>query len=412
MLDSPGLRTLVLIGGLAWAALSFVFFALFGVLIALDQKPLLVLVSLLVLYPSTFVAVFLGVALVAGAHEAVEGRQPTLRASLAVARGRVREIAAWALLATGVGILLEHIVQRIPWAGRLAQWALGAAWAVVTLFAVPVIALEGRGARDALRRSASIFRARWGEGIVGSLSIWAVLLVATIPGCMLVGAGFAALDSGPLPVAIVLVATGATLVTLAGYAGFVMRDIYSLALYRYATDGVAVAGFDEDDLVGGIRLRRRGALGLPRRSPGRREDPRERRIYRRVLAGCWAAALTPVVVMVTGEVAYGDSDNAPAVFNIAAGVLFTGGGVGLAVAAGVGLYLLRERRPRPWALAIVLLGGIGCIVTLVWATIGHEGTAYTAPLVIGLLVSLITLSIASLVRLVRPPSSAPESSAA
>ena len=40
---------------------------------------------------------------------------------------------------------------------------VGVAWSVATYFVIPVIALEGLGPRDALRRSSALVREKWGE---------------------------------------------------------------------------------------------------------------------------------------------------------------------------------------------------------------------------------------------------------
>ena len=71
------------------------------------------------------------------------------------------------------------------------------AWSLVTFLAVPVIAIEGTGPFETLKRSASLFRERWGQQITGNIAIGgAVFLLGVLPAALLIVAGFAALVLG------------------------------------------------------------------------------------------------------------------------------------------------------------------------------------------------------------------------
>jgi len=79
---------------------------------------------------------------------------------------------------------------------------------VSTFFVIPLLALGGLGPEDALKRSVSLIRERWGEGLGGSASIGlAVFLVAVVPLYVLFQLTYAVLD--------VNVAAGASLGVLA-----------------------------------------------------------------------------------------------------------------------------------------------------------------------------------------------------
>ena len=45
------------------------------------------------------------------------------------------------------------------------------AWALVTFLAVPVMAIEGTGPFGTLKRSATIFKDKWGQQITGNIAI-------------------------------------------------------------------------------------------------------------------------------------------------------------------------------------------------------------------------------------------------
>jgi len=93
-------------------------------------------------------------------------------------------------------------------AAAAASSVVRAAWSVSTFFVIPLLALEGLGPGDALKRSVSLIRERWGEGLGGSASIGlAVFLVAVVPLYVLFQLTYAVLD--------VNVAAGASLGVLA-----------------------------------------------------------------------------------------------------------------------------------------------------------------------------------------------------
>src|SRR3954447_7430002 len=71
-------------------------------------------------YPANFAATFLGVAFIAVADGRLRGEATTIAQGIQVARTRVGVIARWALIASGVGLLLQ-ILQHVR-----ADWALSA----------------------------------------------------------------------------------------------------------------------------------------------------------------------------------------------------------------------------------------------------------------------------------------------
>lgn len=105
----------------------------------------LALAAIVGIYPMTFLSVFFNVALAGAAAASFDGRPIGVREALGISWKRLGRIAQWSLLAAGAGLLLEQIASRIPGAGRLASWLLGAAWSLATIFAVPLLALEGAG---------------------------------------------------------------------------------------------------------------------------------------------------------------------------------------------------------------------------------------------------------------------------
>jgi hypothetical protein len=218
------------------------------------ERGRLYLTALIAYWPSTFVASFVNVALAAAAAEAMRGGHLGLREALGVARRRTGQIALWSLLASGVGIVLQEIASRLPWGGRLATWLLGTAWSLATLFAIPVIALEGCTATGCVRRSGQLLKRRWGEGVTGTVTITAWMVFALFP---IVFAAVVVMGATGQSFAVTLAVEMAAVVLLSGLAG-AARNVFAVALYRYAADG-EVGAFDERDLAQPFtRKRRRG----------------------------------------------------------------------------------------------------------------------------------------------------------
>jgi hypothetical protein len=209
------------------------------------------LVALISYWPATFLGTFLGVALAAAAAAALRGGHLTLREAVGVAWGRVGQIALWSLLATGVGILLQEIASRLPWGGRLAAWLLGTAWSLATLFALPVLALEGCAATGCVRRSAALLRRRWGEGVTGVVTFAAWTIVAAVVICAFAAAAIGAGVSYAAAFAIEMCA----IVVVSSLAG-AARSVFAVALYRYAADD-EVVGFGKLDLERPFSQKRR-----------------------------------------------------------------------------------------------------------------------------------------------------------
>jgi hypothetical protein len=200
-------------------------------------------------YPSSFAGAFLGVAFIAVADGRLQGQHTRVREGLAAARRKAGPIARWALIASGVGLvlqLLQHV--KADWAVSAAfAWLAGAAWGVLTFFVVPVLAFEDKGARASLRRSGQIVRDRWGEGIGGVTNIGALGAVGGLAvglvGVILIGLGYAVGTATGVAALVFVAALFVAMLVVLATAG----RLLALGLYRFATGGPQV-GFDQEVL--------------------------------------------------------------------------------------------------------------------------------------------------------------------
>ena len=195
----------------------------------------------------SFVLQVVAGAVVAAAVLRAEGRSATAREALRLAWGRRRQLLAWALASTLVGALLR-MLERVGIGGVVAALTLNIGWALATVFATPVIMVEGTMPLATIRRSAGLLRRHFTVTLISGVSLalpWIVLAV----GSVIVGTagGFTLALAGGITATI----TGAVML-VAGVVGFCFFAAVSSALsayletflYRYAV-GLPVPGVDQ-----------------------------------------------------------------------------------------------------------------------------------------------------------------------
>lgn len=243
-----------ILGGLTTLFAAAAFGIPSAVLFGDDQPVFGVILAAVGIYVATFLGVFFAVALAGAASKALQGEDVTVGDGIAVASRHVGTIAGWAGILASVNIVLRAIEERFGFVGLIVAGLIGAAWGLVTFLVVPVIAIEGIGPISALKRSASLFRQRWGEQVVGTASIGILVLVfGFLPAAVIVGIGFLIGSFGAIVVA---VAIAAVIFIVAAIVGQALQGIFSVALYRYAAGEGATAPFSEEDLAGAFRPKR------------------------------------------------------------------------------------------------------------------------------------------------------------
>lgn len=207
------------------------------------------LIVLPVLGVGSIVSSYCAVVVAVMADRRLHGVEPRVADGIAVANARLGRIIVWTLLSAAVGSVVQLIEDKLKLGGWLASRVLGAAWGLATMFVVPVLALEDVGVRDAVRRSVSILRTKWGESLVADGAIGVVMLVAFIPiGIVIAIVGAA---SGAIAAAVVAGLLIGTLVLIAN----ALNAVIEVALYRYAIDNVVAGSFTHDDLDASFRTK-------------------------------------------------------------------------------------------------------------------------------------------------------------
>lgn len=245
-----------LYGAVATTLLAIVFLG--PGLYLLDKDKLGGAIPLLVIgvYVLSVVGFYFSVGLAASADMIFRGQEATVSDGLDVARERFSQICGWAAISTTISVLMGLLENQGGLGGQIAARLVGLAWSLVTFLAVPVIAIEGTGPVETLKRSASIFRQRWGQQIAGNIAIGgAVFLIGVLPAAILIVAGIALWSSASFLGAL-LVVIGALVLAVAMLVSRALSGIFGVALYRYAVDGQAIGGFTSEELESAVRKKR------------------------------------------------------------------------------------------------------------------------------------------------------------
>jgi hypothetical protein len=237
----------------------------------LDQDSLAGAIPLLVIgvYVLSVVGFYFSVGLAAAADMIFRGQaEVTVADGLAVARERFSQICGWAALSTAISVLMGVLENQGGIGGQIAARLVGMAWSLVTFLAVPVIAIEGTGPVETLKRSASMFRQRWGTQIAGNVAIGgAVFLIGVLPAVILIVAGIALWSSASF-LGAVLVVIGALILAIAMLISRALSGIFGVALYRYALDGETVGGFTRDEMESAVKVKKGKRNAPPTATPG------------------------------------------------------------------------------------------------------------------------------------------------
>jgi hypothetical protein len=210
------------------------------------------------LYLAYAVTIFFGVALVHAVGRVLDGEDATVGEAVSFALTRLGPIVGWSIVGATVTLLLAFLRSRGGLAGNLIAGLGGAAWSLVTFLAVPVIAFEGLGPFATLKRSASLFRERWGEQITGSIGIGLVFFLLALQAVLLAGVGFAIASSEAAAIGWVLAIIGVLAVGAIAVVGRAASATFGAVLYRYAATGQTAHPFSEGDLRSVARVAEAG----------------------------------------------------------------------------------------------------------------------------------------------------------
>jgi len=259
----PSLIRFPLYGGVATTLLAIVFLGPGLYLWEEDQLAGAIPIIAIGVYVLSFVGFYFSVGLAACADMIFRGQEATVGDGLAVSRSRIAQISGWAAVSAAISLVMGLLENQGGTLGTVAARLVGMAWTLVTFLAVPVIAIEGTGPFETIKRSGALFRERWGQQITGNIAIGAaVFLLGVLPAAALIVGGIAIWSSASFLGAL-LVVIGALVLAIALLVSRALNGIFGVALYRYALDGEVVAGFTQEDLESAVKVKGRRGSGSP-----------------------------------------------------------------------------------------------------------------------------------------------------
>jgi hypothetical protein len=197
-----------------------------------------------------FVITFFNTAIVSCAMLRMAGGNPTVGDGFREAAARLPQIAGWALLSATVGLILRIVEDRSEKIGRIVAGLLGMAWTVVSFMVVPVLVAERKGPFAALKGSTELLRKTWGEQLVGNFSFGLIFGVLGLPAFGLIIFGLFIGNTVALVLCVVLAAIYLVALSLIQSA---LQSIFQAAVYLYAHNETAPAGFESDMLASALR---------------------------------------------------------------------------------------------------------------------------------------------------------------
>jgi hypothetical protein len=264
--ENPELVRFPLYGGAATIVCAIVVVGPGVYLIEDDQTVFGGALAVIGFYLLAVIGTYFSVGLAAAADMIFHGRAASVGDGLAVARTRFSQIAGWAAVSTTIGLALSALENQGA-IGEIVGRLLAVGWSLITFLAVPVIALEGTGPFETLKRSSSLFKSRWGAQVTGNIAIGgAVFLFGVLPSALLIFAGFLIWASAGFAGALLLV-LGVIGLAISMLISSALSNIFGVALYRYALDGEPLGGFTADELNSAVRTKG-GRNAPPTATPG------------------------------------------------------------------------------------------------------------------------------------------------
>lgn len=214
------------------------------------------------IYLLTLVNSVIQAGLTVSAAAELDGGHSSLGNGLSTAFGRIGRLARWAFVSTVVGILIGALrgngnggIVAVIFRNVLAA-AADVMWQLITFFVMPAMMLDDLGMIDAIKKSASTFKQRWGTQLSGGVRIGGLIgLIAILPAILALVGGVVLSSIGAWAVGVPLALVGLVVLIVAGLVLSAIRGVFSVVLYRYATQGIVEGGFTEQQLVGAVKVK-------------------------------------------------------------------------------------------------------------------------------------------------------------
>lgn len=209
-----------------------------------DSPQVMGYVILFIYYLINFTIVtFFNVALVYCARDIFNGYEVDHREGISFALSRIGNILSWAMLAATIGIILKIIEDRVGAVGAFVVGMIGAGFTIASFFVIPVLVNEDIGPVDALKRSMSIVKEKWGESIGASFSFGVFYFLGALLIALPIGYLFYKINP------IVGISIGLLIMFLISIIITAAQTVFLTAVYQHINDR-SVEYFQSDYLDG------------------------------------------------------------------------------------------------------------------------------------------------------------------
>ena len=224
--------------------------ALFNDMVSSENQLVQFVVVFLFYFCNYFVVIFFNSAVVICATIRMNGGDPTVKDGIRLALKRLPLIIRWALVASGVGMILRIIEERAGILGRIIAGVLGFAWTVTSFLVIPVMVVDKRGPIDALKESAHLLRKTWGEQLITNFSFGLIFMLLMLPA---IGISILAVTSGEAFIIIFVSIISALYFLALVLIQSTLQGIFQAALFKFARSGNVAEGFNGYLLKNAIR---------------------------------------------------------------------------------------------------------------------------------------------------------------
>ncbi len=201
------------------------------------------IVAVIALFAAITIITYFNAALMGAARHRLKGGDPNVFTGFAAVNKNVSGVIGWSFISTIIFIALTYArsVAEDNFIARIIIDIMGAIWAYMTFFVVPILIVEHVGPIEAIKRSKSYFTRTWGEQLVSGFGFGIFRFLAVIPG-VAIGAAVGAISPvAGIIVAIPLVAIGLAVVNA-------LEGIFKMALYEQVVENVQPQFFEPDVL--------------------------------------------------------------------------------------------------------------------------------------------------------------------
>ena len=212
------------------------------------------IVAVIALFASITVITYFNAALMGAARHRLKGGDPNVFTGFAAVNKNITGVIGWSFISTIIFILLTYArsVANDNFLARIIIDIMGAIWAYMTFFVVPILIVEHVGPIEAIKRSKNYFGRTWGEQLVSGFGFGIFRFLAVIPG-IAIGAAVGAISPvAGIIVAIPLVGIGLAVVNA-------LEGIFKMALYEQVVEKVQPQFFERDVLQNAYHAKGVGA---------------------------------------------------------------------------------------------------------------------------------------------------------